>query len=125
MVASREDEVRVIVPQAIRITHITCERTEHVFRQIFQAISALRTNLVAMALALAFLASSATGFAAPFNLTQTFLSPTPAAGDHFGCSVAMAGDKVLIGGRLMTREAVRPARRIYLMRSQARCFRPS
>ena len=32
-----------------------------------------------------------------FTLTESFLDPTPAIGDHFGIAVAFSGDKVLIG----------------------------
>ena len=35
-----------------------------------------------------------------FTLTQTFLNPTPGVGDGFGDSVAISGDKVLLGAWL-------------------------
>ena len=41
--------------------------------------------------------SSATAESPPFTLTQTFLRPTPGPEDKFGGSVAIFGDKVLIG----------------------------
>ena len=41
----------------------------------------------------------ATGAEPAGRLLHTFLNPTPAAGDQFGWSVAISGDKVLIGAQ--------------------------